>query len=72
MNMDEVNEWKEFNERFRVSMAGFESDLSQIHSNHCEAKIHKCKLCMAKAKVVVLAEEIKKARCRDGKSKKDD
>ena len=41
-------------------MAAFESDMSQIHSNHCDAKIHKCKLCMAKAKVEVLAEEVRK------------
>ena len=60
MNKDEVAKWKEFNERFRVSMAAFESDMSQIHSNDCNAKIHKCKLCMAKAKVEVLAEEVRK------------
>ena len=60
MNRDELNKWKEFNTRFRVSMAGSESDMCQIHSNHCEAKIGKCKLCMATTKVQVLAKEIKK------------
>ena len=59
MNKDEVAKWKEFNERFRVSMALFENDMCRIHSNRCDEKIHKCKLCMAKAKLVVLTEEVK-------------
>ena len=60
MDRDEVAKWKEFHERFRVSMALFENDMCRIHSNHCDEKIHKCKLCMAKAKVEVLAEEVRK------------
>ena len=59
MDRDEVAKWKEFHERFRLSMAVYENDMSTIHSNRCNEKTHKCKLCMAKAKLVVLAEEVK-------------
>ena len=60
MDRDEVAKWKEFHERFRLSMALYENDMSRIHSNRCDEKIHKCKLCMAKAKLVVLTEEVRK------------
>ena len=59
MDRDEVAKWKEFHERFRLSMASYENDICRIHSNRCDEKIHKCKLCMAKAKLVVLTEEVK-------------
>ena len=60
MDRDEVAKWKEFHKRFRLSMAVYENDMSTIHSNRCDEKTHKCKLCMAKAKLVVLTEEVRK------------
>ena len=59
MDRDEVAKWKEFHERFRLSMAVYENDMSTIHSNRCNEKTHRCKLCMTKAKLVVLTEEVK-------------
>ena len=59
MDRDEVAKWKEFYERFRLSMAVYENDMSAIHTNRCKEKTHRCKLCMAKAKLLVLTEEIK-------------
>ena len=59
MDRNEVAKWKEFHERFRRSMAVYENDMSTIHTNRCNEKTHRCKLCMAKAKLLVLTEEIK-------------
>ena len=59
MNKDELEKWKLFQQRFKVEMGQFESELSEMHCNNCQARLGRCKLCVAKTKVELLAEEIK-------------
>ena len=40
-------------------MGQFESEMSEMHCNNCQARLGRCKLCVAKTKVELLAEEIK-------------
>ena len=59
INKDELQKWKSFQQRFKVGMGQYESELCEMHYNNCQARPGRCKLCIAKTKVELLAEEIK-------------
>ena len=59
MNKKELEKWQSFQQRFKVELGQFESEMSEMHSNKCQARFGKCRLCIAKTKMELLAKEVK-------------
>ena len=53
-------QWQDLHRRFKVSMAGYESELAKTHTNTCTRRIGKCQLCIFKQKIILLEEEFTK------------
>ena len=56
-NKTDSDQWKDLQRRFKVSMAGFEAELSNAHTNECKKRIGQCKICIFKQEIILLDEE---------------
>ena len=59
LNKAEIEMWKAFQQRFKIAMGQFESEMATMHGNSCTAKPGRCRLCICKTKVELLEKEMK-------------
>ena len=56
----EFGKLKDLQRKFSRMMAETESELAVIHSNVCEKRLGKCRVCLFKEKIIILDDEFEK------------
>ena len=59
MDKAEFEKLQAFQQRFKIAMGQFESEMATMHGNNFTARPGRCSLCICKTKVELLEKELK-------------